>query len=285
MQRLKELILQYFDKIALGVAIMLLSYAIFSFYANYIEDESVKKINEYSPIIERYFKQSKPPDGLELNYIGRMEKAFETLPTPLPLKIIHPYKPTEAEEFLSETDIKARFHTTGVGPKSEAQREFIPGDTEIVYKGGTPYKALIVIRKGGQENVIEQGFITAPGEIIGANDPINGKRVIDFKTGCTLMEIIPNAKKKLFTNKRLVKLDEKGEFIGALIEQEPYYISTMKIVYENKRTGSTDELWLGSTINIGTITPLLKTEQVFEEEEGGQQILESIKKSIKKLIE
>lgn len=284
MQRLKELILQYFDKISLGVAIMLLSYAIFSFYANYIEEESVKKIREYSPVVERYFKQSKPPGILELNYMARMEKAFETLPAPSTVKIIHTYKPIETQEFLSETDTKAQFPFTGIVSKPVAPGGFIPGDTEIVYKGGTPYKALIVIRKEDQGNVIEQGFIVEHGEIIGANDPINGKRVIDFKTGCTLKEIIPNAKKKLFTNKRIVKLDEKGEFIGALVEQEPYYISTMKIVYENKRTGSTDELWLGSTVNIGTVTPLFETEQVPGEEDS-QQILESIKRSIKKLIE
>lgn len=267
MEKFKVIALQYFDKIAIGLAILLISYSIFSLYTNLKKEDSIKKIEEFSDIIERNIKIGKPSEIVELDYAMKLEKMFDNIPLPKDIKTAQPYRPKDREK---QTAVISDYPK----PSPGSSGMFEPGDTEIVYKGGTPEKAIIVIRKTGSEdgNVIEQGFFILPGEKIGENDPINGKKQIDFMTGCTLLDIVTDAKKTLNTNKLLVDLNDKGEFISTSFESDHYEITTMKIVYKNVRLyGDIKELLLGSTANIGTITPLLDSEQVISEDKSGGQ--------------
>ena len=251
MENIKFFFLNFFDKIAIGLAILLFAFSGFNLFTNLQKDNSVNKIKEYSPVIERNMRLGKPPEMLKANYALRLENIFNDVPTPTDImvkKYVNVEKPIFTTEYKQDQQ-----------EQPQTQKEFEPGDTEIVFKGGTYEKAMILIRKTSQEYVLEQSFIILPGEKIGENKPINSKKQIDFMTGCTLLDIITNAKKTISSNKTVVNLDDKGDFVNTALEPDPYKITTMKITYKNERLGGAiKELFAGSTANIGTITPLLE---------------------------
>lgn len=283
MGKFKVIIIQYFDKLAIGLAISLLSYSLFTLFTNLQKEDLIKKIEEFSPIIERNISHGKPPETVPLDYAMKLGKMFTDIPSPLPIETKQPYEPIDTKKQGLVTRDELQTDHDRLTPGS--QEMFEPGDTEIVYKGGTPEKAIIVIRKTSPEIGIEQSFIMLPGEKIGENNPINGKKQTDFMTGCTLLDIVTDAKKTLNANKMLVNLNDKGEFAGTAIKSDPYEITTMKIVYKNDRLfGDIKELLLGSTANIGTITYLLEPEQVTPDEETEGRFWQPIQKTIDKII-
>ncbi len=236
MDKLKNFLLQYFDKIAIFLAVAVIGYAIYGYKENSTKEESITKIEDSFPVIERNFKLGKQPEPEPLNYVAKIEKNFREMPEPPRMQFEAP-----------------------MPPDSERMAEFAPGDTEIIFKGGTREKAIVLIRKTTGEMVIEQNFFIRPGDGIGVNKPIIGEKLIDYMTGCSLLEIIDYAKKALNANKIKVNLNENGEFVSSSNISEPYYVKTMKIRFKNDRLdGREQEALLGDIVNIGTITPLLK---------------------------
>ncbi len=244
MKKLKILLLQYFDKIAIVIAIALFSYSGLSLYRSFTVSDSIKKIQEYSPVIENNIRTAKVPVPLKQDYTMAIRSEFNKI----------------SEEKM--TTIVKRSNTVRVKTErtSFSPEEFVAGVTEITFKGGTPDKALIVIKKKEADTLFEQSFVTKPGEVIGANEPVGEKKTTNFLTGCTLLEIINNAKRTLTTKKMLVNVNENGDFISTQTRSEPYKINSIKIKYQNDRlNGEIKELWLGDTANLGTITMLTNT--------------------------
>ena len=110
-------------------------------------------------------------------------------------------------------------------------------------------------------------------------------------TGCTLLEINTNAKKQLSTNKMSVNLNENGEFVNTSFNPEPYFITTVKIKYKNERLlGEIQDLWLGATSNIGTVTYLLEQQAALnkpadvEPDTFSEKILGEVGKRIRELL-
>ncbi|MGR3177542.1 MAG: hypothetical protein ACUZ8E_05760 [Candidatus Anammoxibacter sp.] len=273
MEKIKDIFFLYFDKIAIGFAVLVFSYSIFNFFTNIGKDDAVKKIEEFSPIVERNVKRGEPDEITELDYAMRLEGMFDNIPLPVDIEINKPYKRKAPEKPSSDPGLRVTQQQTG----------FEPGDTEIVYKGGTAQKAIIIIKKSTEEYELEQSFIILPGEKIGEYKPLNDKkRVEDFMTGCTLLSIEIDAKKSINSSKILVNLDDKGEFINTSLKSDPYRITTMKIIYKNERLGGAiKELLLGASANIGTVTPLLEPEQLTSEDTAGWQLKETIQNTIK----
>ncbi|MGR3319746.1 MAG: hypothetical protein ACUZ8O_14865 [Candidatus Anammoxibacter sp.] len=273
MEKFKSIFFLYFDKIAIGFAILVFSYSIFNFFSNIRKEDSVKKINELSPIIERNVRQGKPEEIAELDYATKLEGMFDNIP--LPVDINRSYKRKAPIVEKPDYGLSVR----------QPQDGFEPGDTEIIYKGGTSQKAIIVIKKSTGEYELEQSFIVLSGETIGEYKPLNDKkRIEDFMTGCTLLHIISDAKKSINSSKILVNLDDKGEFVNTTLESDPYKITTMKIIYKNERLGGVvKELLLGNSVNIGTVTPLLASEQTTNEDDSGWQLKETIQSAIKSI--
>ena len=244
MEKFKIFFLQYFDKIAIAIAFALLAYSGFCLYKSLSVSDSIKKIQEYSPILENNIKTAKVPTSTALNYATIIKSEFMHIPKDKMEKI--------------QSRRKTIIVKLKVAPITK--KEFVPGLTEILFKGGTPDKALIVIKKKEQDKLFEQSFVTRIGEAIGANEPVGEKKLTDFLTGCTLIDIVHNAKKTLSTQHKFIKVNDVGEFVSTQTESVPYQISSIKIKYQNDRlNGAIKDLWLGQTANLGTVTPLLET--------------------------
>ncbi|MGR3218733.1 MAG: hypothetical protein ACUZ8H_02805 [Candidatus Anammoxibacter sp.] len=274
MEKIKDIFLLYFDKIAIGFAVLVFLYSIFNFLTNIVKDDAVKRIEEFSPVVERNIRQGKPEEITELDYAIKLARMFDNIPLPVDINVNTSKPGTPAERTWP--------YDYGL-PVQQSQNEFEPGDTEIIYKGGTSQKAIIIIKKSTEEYELEQSFIILPGEKIGEYKPLNDKkRIEDFMTGCTLLQIITDAKKSINSSNILVNLDDKGEFINTTLKSDPYEITTMKIIYKNERLGGAiKELLVGASANIGTVTPLLEHEQPASEDTGGWQIKETIQRTIK----
>ncbi|MBC8552515.1 MAG: hypothetical protein H8D23_23040 [Candidatus Brocadiales bacterium] len=116
-------------------------------------------------------------------------------------------------------------------------------NTEIVFKGMTEGVAYITIKKEIDGQWREHGFPTKVGEKIG-NKKIVGGKVLDFTTNYVLQDIIYNAQRPLALNKKIVDLNEAGEFVGTrIVPGETYMKSTSKIKYKDEN-GNVSELWL-----------------------------------------
>lgn len=243
MDKFKTLFFQYFDKLAIVIAIGLLVYSCYNFYKSTKVEDSIKKVKEFTPVIENNLRSIKAPEPTELNYALNLKSSFSKIPENELVKTAKRYKPIAKNIEHPDITISDAFH---------------PGNTEILFKGATYDKALIHIIKNEAGVLIEQSFIARLGETIGGHEPVKGNKLIDFMTGCTLLEVISDVKKRLTTTKKIVNLNENGEFIGTEMRDEPYYIDSTKIKYKNDRLkGKIQELWLGETVNIGTITTLL----------------------------
>ena len=116
-------------------------------------------------------------------------------------------------------------------------------NTEIVFKGMTEGVAYINIKKEIDGQWREHGFPTKVGEKIG-NKKIIGGEVLDFTTNYVLQNIVYNAQRPVTLNKKIVNLNETGEFVGTrIVPGETYMKSTSKIKYKDEN-GNVSELWL-----------------------------------------
>ena len=259
MEKAKSIILIYFDKVVMAIAVILFVFSLFNIFRNLREEEATKTIKEVSPVVDRNIKLSKPPEPDNFGYTTSLEKRLRDIPAP---ELITQNKNIK---FLQESDLSARNNKLNKR-KRQSTTAFEPGDTEIVYKGGTIEKAIILVKKKSENAGVEQTFVFRPGDNMDKIIPINSKTRYDFMTGCTLLEIIPNAKKPLNSRKMLVNLDSNGKFLNTEVRSNPLSITTMKILYQNERlNGDIKELFLGSIANIGTITAYLESKNHAEE--------------------
>ena len=259
MEKVKAFILLYFDKVVVAIAVILFALALFNIFNNLNGDVVSKAIKEISSVVDRNIKLSKPPQPDKFSYAKSLETKLFDIPVPV---LITQNKNTR---FLQERDLSARNQQKK--RKREISSAFEPGDTEIVYKGGTLEKAIILVKKkSAGSSLIEQTFIFLPGDNMDKVLPMNSKTKYDFMTGCTLLEIIPNAKKSLNLGKMLVNIDNNGRSVNTVFKSNSSSITTMKIVYKNERLdGDIKELFVGAIANIGTITSYLESKNHSEE--------------------
>ncbi len=118
--------------------------------------------------------------------------------------------------------------------------------TQIDFKGVTGELVLINVRRKIDEQWYEHGFPMKAGERIGAEKIIGGKKV-NFTTNCILQDIIGKVQRPVTVMKKVVILNEEGEFVGTkMVPGETFMKSTSKIAYKDEQ-GSVNELWLGET--------------------------------------
>jgi hypothetical protein len=120
----------------------------------------------------------------------------------------------------------------------------VADNTEIIFKGMVDGLAYIEIRKEIDGQWREHGFQTKIGEKIGGKMIIGGK-MLDFTTNYVLQDIVYNAQRPTTLMRKLLILNEKGEFVGTrMVPGDTYMKSTSKIKYKYEN-GITRELWLG----------------------------------------
>lgn len=120
----------------------------------------------------------------------------------------------------------------------------VADNTEIIFKGMVDGLAYIEIRKEIYGQWREHGFQTKIGEKIGGKMVVGGK-MLDFTTNYVLQDIVYNAQRPTTLMRKLLILNEKGEFVGTrMVPGDTYMKSTSKIKYKYEN-GITRELWLG----------------------------------------
>lgn len=254
MGNLKAIALKYSVRALIAFAAVLSAYSVFAIYRDTRKNDATIRIEDDSPIVERYLGLNNIPKTAAPDYDVQLVKKFNDMPLPFPITTMRFTR--SGEDFIARNSALAPF---GTSPGDV----FVPGDTEIIFKGGTHEMAIITVKKSTAEMDIEQSFSVLPGEIIGGSGLLTGKRGVTFMTGCTLQEITVDAEKVLSSNKILVNVDDSGQLTDTTVSPDPITISTMKIIYKNKRFAADDaqELLLGESANIGTVTALIGREQ------------------------
>ncbi len=162
--------------------------------------------------------------------------------------------------------------------KAKAEEEIVQygeveviDNTEIIFKGMVDGLAYIDIKKEIDGQWREQGFPTKVGEKIGNKKVIGGK-TLDFTTRYVLQDIIYNVQKPTTLMRKVLVLNEKGEFVGTrIVPGETYMKSTSKIKYKDEN-GNINELWLNDSE---------KTIRV-EEEKLSENVAEKAKLTVSK---
>jgi hypothetical protein len=134
--------------------------------------------------------------------------------------------------------------------RETAEEEFViyeqielPVSTEIIFKGLVDDLAYISIRMEIEGKWREHGFPTKIGERIGG-EKISGGKTLDFTTNYVLQDIVYKAKRPTTLMKKVVILNDAGEFVGTrLIPGETFMKTTSKIKYKDEY-GNINELWL-----------------------------------------
>ncbi len=125
----------------------------------------------------------------------------------------------------------------------EAEVEDFADNTEIIFKGVAGGIAYINVKKEIDGQWREHGFPTKVGEKIG-NKKIVGGKMLDFTTNYVLQDIVLDAQRPVTLNKKIIDLNEAGEFIGTrIVPGETYMKSTSKIKYKDEN-GNISGLWL-----------------------------------------
>ena len=123
------------------------------------------------------------------------------------------------------------------------EEDEIRANAEIIFNGIVDGLASIYIRKEIDGQWRAHGFPTKVGEKIGKKKVVGGK-MLDFTTNYVLQDIVYNAQRPVTLNKKIVDLNEAGEFVGTrIVPGETYMKSTSKIKYKDEN-GNINELWL-----------------------------------------
>ena len=250
----KNFVFKHIEKIALGITICYLIYtAVHTFMILNLEVRRTDtKLLSLSSAIERKLKTSTPPAiDTELKHAEQLTSRL-TLPSPAsPLQRPQIFSKYMKEEAVSDITTK------GLLKKPESQtaarsEDFILGEIEFVFKGGTADMALVQVRKLYKDKWWTESFTVERGETIGEKKTM-GKETVDFDTYCKLIEIVPQAQKPFIINKTTVVRNEKGEFLGSSFTAETHMISASRITFEYKR-GESYNLWIGELAKVGTDT-------------------------------
>ncbi len=125
-------------------------------------------------------------------------------------------------------------------------------NTKIIFKGIVDGLAYIGVRKEIDGQWREHGFPTKVGEKIGNKKNVGGK-MLDFTTNYVLQDVVYNAQRLVTLDKKIVSLNEAGEFVGTrIVPGETYMKSTAMITCEDEN-GNTKELWMSGTVNTNSV--------------------------------
>ena len=244
-----EKLYNYLYKTVLYLILLFLIYNIITlFVSSYKEKKGWPRISSVINAVESNLKHARPTKPEEIADTSHPINDVPYLPLVEPIKktliFAGPIQDVEigmgVEEKLAET--------------VQYERVDIPDATKIVFKGVTGDIVLINVRRKIDEQWYEQGFPMKAGEQIGAEKIIGGKKV-NFTTNCILQDIIDKAQRPVTVMKKVVILNEEGEFVGTkMVPGETFMKSTSKIVYKDDQ-GSISELWLGETVVVTEETP------------------------------
>ncbi|MBM4055193.1 MAG: hypothetical protein FJ264_11115 [Planctomycetes bacterium] len=248
-----NLLFKHSGKFIFGVMACCFLYTMFHTFIllNSKTHKIVFSLDTSSNAIERKLSTSKPPeDEIVLTNAQQMELRFTEPPEPNALQRAYVFTTSikDSRENITISDLLKKRHYQDASRLTITEK----GDTEFIYKGGTGDLALIQVRKLYQDVWRENSFTVSKGMSIGTNK-IVGKETINFDTRCKLMEIIPFAQKPIITKKRILQKNEKGEFVGTTVMEEPHMITSSKILFKN-RDGESYSLWAGELVNLGTET-------------------------------
>ncbi len=244
-----EKLYNYLYKTVLYLILLFLIYnIIILFVSRYKEKKGWPRILSVISAVESNLKHARPTNPEEIADTSHPINDVPYLPLVEPIKktliFAGPIQDVEigmgVEEKLAET--------------VQYERVDITDATKIVFKGVTGDIVLINVRRKIDEQWYEQGFPMKTGEQIGAEKIIGGKKV-NFTTNCILQDIIGKAQRPVTVMKKVVILNEEGEFVGTkMVPGETFMKSTSKIVYKDDQ-GSISELWLGETVVVTEETP------------------------------
>ncbi len=237
-----EKLYNYLYKTLLCLILLFLVYNIIAifFTSRYKEKKIWSRIVSIVDAVESNLKHASPPKSEEI-----VDKSLPINDTS-DLSLVEPIKKTSI--FAGPVqDVEVEMGGEGqILETVQYKRVDIPDATKIVFKGVTGDLVLINVRRKIDEQWYEQGFPMKTGEQIGAEKIIGGKKV-NFTTNCILQDIIGKAQKPVTVMKKVVILNEEGEFVGTkMVPGETFMKSTSKIVYKDDQ-GSVNELWLGET--------------------------------------
>ena len=250
----KNIVFKHIEKIALGITICYLMYTTVHTFVilNLAVHRMDTKLLSLSSAIERKQKTSTPPAiGTELKHAEQLTLRLTLPPPASPLQRPQIFRKFTKEEAVS--DITTKDLLKKPEPQTAARSEdFIPGEIEFIFKGGTADMVLIQVKKLYKDKWWNESFTIEKGETIGEKKII-GKETVDFDTHCRLMEIVPLAQKPFVIKKTTVVRNEKGEFLGSSFTAETHMISAPKIIFEYKM-GESYNLWIGELAKVGTDT-------------------------------
>ena len=250
----ENFVFKHVEKIVLGITICYLMYTTVHAFMilNLAVHRTDTKLLSLSSAIERKLKTSTPPViDTELKHAEQLTSRL-TLPSPAsPLQ-----RPQIFSKFTKEK-ADSDITTKGLLKKPESQtaarsEDFIPGEIEFVFKGGTADMALVQVRKLYKDKWWTESFTIEKGETIGEKKLI-GKETVEFDTYCKLIEIFPQAQKPFIIKKTTVIQNEKGEFLGSSFTEETHMISSSKIIFVDKK-GESYNSWIGELVKVGTDT-------------------------------
>ncbi len=236
-----EKLYNYIYKTVLYLILLFLIYNIITlFISHYKEKKRWPRISSVVNAVESNLKHARPTKPEEIADSSHPVNEIPDLP------LVEPIKKTSI--FAGPIrDVEIGMGGEGqIVETVQYERVDIPDATKIVFKGVTGDLVLINVRRKIDEQWYEQGFPMKTGEQIGAEKIIGGKKV-NFKTNCILQDIIGKAQRPVTVMKKVVILNEEGEFVGTkIVPGETFMKSTSKIVYKDDQ-GSISELWLGET--------------------------------------
>jgi hypothetical protein len=236
-----EKLYNYLYKTVLYLILLFLIYNIITlFISRYKEKKRWPRISSVVNAVESNLKHARPTKPEEIADTSHPVNDVPYLP------LVEPIKKTSI--FAGPIrDVEIAMGGEGqIVETVQYERVDIPDATKIVFKGATGDLVLINVRRKIGEQWYEQGFPMKAGEQIGAEKIIGGKKV-NFTTNCILQDIIDKARRPVTVMKKVVILNEEGEFVGTkMVPGETFMKSTSKIVYKDEQ-GSISELWLGET--------------------------------------
>ncbi|MEE9193902.1 MAG: hypothetical protein V3U21_05135 [Thermodesulfobacteriota bacterium] len=231
-----EKLYNYLYKIVLCLILFFLIYnvVVILFISSYEEKELQSRIMSVVNTVESNLKHASPMKSEEI--VGKSRSINDTpaslLAGPIKRTMIF-MGPVGDEEQIAD-----QYKRVDIVDITDA--------TQIDFKGVTGELVLINVRRKIDEQWYEHGFPMKAGERIGAEKIIGGKKV-NFTTNCILQDIIDKARRPVTVMKKVVILNEEGEFVGTkIVPGETFMKSTSKIVYKDDQ-GSISELWLGET--------------------------------------
>jgi hypothetical protein len=231
----KEKIYGYALKAVLSLILLFCLYNVVCiiFLSRYSVGKLRSRVSSTAYTVESVIKHAGPKETVNIIYKSNLVNKTNDSPWANRIK--------RATLFAGPTKIRAEKMEEEIVQFEEVE---VAENTETIFKGVVDDLAYIVIRKEIDGQWREHGFQTKIGEKIGGKMIVGGK-MLDFTTNYVLQDIIYSVQRPVTLSKKIVDLNEAGEFVGTrIVPGETYMKSTSKIMYKGEN-GITRELWLG----------------------------------------